>query len=387
MTVSNRAGIPSRRKSLMIAAAIVASLMLISPTLVAADTDASFTKDEAAFIVKADNPTNSEFETYNIDKGLEISNASKMFTEIFNLFILGSPVIKTGSFSAVMSNGRTVESKATTGLGTTEIFTKDLRAVYTATSDGDLISPIIETSSVYYQQAAMVVENYLGEKLYEGDKLIITGKVNQRLAFNSTYSYASVDSTHSVREKTVIIQYYVQDMDVNIELSRAGETDSKSIRFVSDIEVMVTTEGDYDYKGVKYSDLTPSSPCTIVYNSSSFSFESGSAKYIIDGRELPVKLLGQYSFTQETTADIWPDDQVDIKEFKEYVNGLPASSGNVTVSKSYHDVESEFGDVMADVVEKEIINILQSFIVPLIAVLIILVVIVTVVVVVLIKKR
>lgn len=387
MTACSRTGVRPRRTSLAIAAALIASLMLISPTLIAADTDASFTKDEAGCVIKANNPTESELEKYNISKMNEIESASEMFTKVFNVFLLGKPEMETVLFSTIISDGRTIESEGTGALGTTEIATEGLRNIYAVSSDGDLINPLIEQSSTYYQQAAAAIKAYLGDKVSEGDRIIVTGGVNQKTAYTSTYSYAAVDSSHSVKDEGCETLYCVQKMDVKIELSKAGETDGKSIQFVSNIKFMMVDNIDFDYKGAKYSDLTPTSPCRINHGASSFSFESGSAKYIVDGKEYPVKFQGVDSWSEETTADIWQNSDVNLKEFKNTINNIPASSGNVTVSKGYHDAEQEFGEVIAEVVEKTIIDLFMSFLVPIIVILAIFAVIIIVVLVVIVKKH
>jgi len=78
---------------------------------------------------------------------------------------------------------------------------------------------------------------------------------------------------------------------------------------------------------------------------------------------------------------------VNLKEYKNAINNIPASSGNVTVSKGYHDAEQEFGEVMAEVVEKTIIDLFMSFLVPIIVILAIFAVIIIVVLVVIVKKH
>lgn len=387
MTACSRTGIRSRRTLLSIAAALTVSLMLISPTLIAVDTDASFTKDEAGYLIKADNPTDSELEKYTINKENEIDSASEMFTKVFNVFVLDKPETETGFFSAIISNGRAIESDGTSALGTTEIATEGLRNVYTANSDGDLINPLIEQSSTYYRQAAAAIEAYLGDKINEGDRIIVTGELSQKIAYTSTYSYAAVDSTHSVKDEGCETLYCVQKMDVKIELTRAGENEGRSIQFISNIKFMMVDDIDFDYKGAKYSDLTPSSPCRINHGASSFSFESGSAKYVVDGKEYPVKFQGGDSWSEETTADIWLNSDVNLKHFRDAIDDIPASSGNVTVSKSYQDAEQEFGKVMAEIVEKTIIDLFMSFLIPIIVILAIFAVIIIVVLVIIVKKH
>jgi hypothetical protein len=377
MTNYNKGRIP-RSVTAAIFAVAATLMMLAVPMATVVDTDATFANDTAGYCIKMVDPTDEEIDKYNVfSKGSGLTLASEIFLKIFDLTIFDLTEVVTGSYKYDTAMGSKYEARAIDQSLVYEVYATEVKLVYTAQKDGKLIN-----SADYgpeYKTAAEAYAKFFGESISKGDRITVTGKITCRSASYLAYDYAAVDENHSVVTQGVNTEYFIYDIDVRIGLLRAGEEVGKLTSFQSNSKFMAFNEVRYDYHGTPYSQLTKDSPVTITFGKYDTSFVSGGSHYSVDGADYNVKYVPADSRTQETTAQIETDSNMNLDTLKELIWMIPASSGNVTVGKSYQESQEPYDAIVVEVVGQEIADLLMYLAIGFIILLVVVIVIVLVI--------
>ncbi|MBE6523642.1 MAG: hypothetical protein E7Z65_02035 [Thermoplasmata archaeon] len=104
---------------------------------------------------------------------------------------------------------------------------------------------------------------------------------------------------------------------------------------------MKEVKTEYDYGETKYSDLTPSSPCTEKIGPLKNHFVEGSTKFIVDSKEYAIKPVTSEAESKKSITYIM--NETEVAEYvillQNKVNNIPGSNINVTVDKTYEKKE------------------------------------------------
>lgn len=371
----------ARAMAIVAFAVAAVALMLAAPILSSVDTDAALTEDKAGASLVLVNPTDAELQTYLNNSRLEVvSEASEPFSRIFNQGAFNQPTVVTSSLTCKNGMGEKITSDSAISIMDVETFADGVTMTTVANASAPLISEEFCQKNPEYAAAGNAIKAYFGETLNAGDQVSITGKINNRAAIYITIEYAPVSDSTSVVKKATLTSYTIYDIDVKIALNKATSADVKEIQFRSDLKVMQSIEGTYDYKGTAYSDLTDQSPCTIKRSAPTYNFKSGGTHYTVNGSDYSIELPAGKESTDETHANITNNSDINLNSMKESIAKIPASSGNATVDKSFEAAESLYTDVVLGVVGQEIENLLIIIGAVVIGVIVVVVVLVIVLV-------
>jgi hypothetical protein len=360
-------GVPHRALATALAVAIVA-MMLAMPILSATASEASFVRDEAGFRVSMNRPTESEIEAY--DMGAQesiISSASNVFLRIFNMDLFELSKKTVGTYFSTIARGNNIGPSSTSQKFVANLESRDVILRYEATGQGSLFIPKVD--GVGYLDAAKALRNYVGDSVSAGDVLIISGKISRSEAMYDHSDYVAVDSEHSVPTSAVSEHYYIYGIDVTIGLLKKGYDLGRFFGFVSDCTFASRTTISYDYGGTEYSHITSESPCTIAFSDVEIGYVQGSSSFSIRDVPYPVMEEATAGYQIETQASIRTDSEVNLDSFRRYIGEIPASSANVSVVKTYADVDLIFDDIVLNVIGMQSVGIYEFIGGPVLAIL------------------
>ena len=367
-------------------AVVAAAMMLAVPIQISISADADFANDKGGFSVNMVNPTDEEIEEYEMGtKSAKIQRAIHKFTDILNEDILSLEEISAGSYVSLSSEGIKNESEARGDIIADEASLEDVKLVFIAEADG----PLLDTADLTddYKAAAKAINEYFGDTVNAGDRITLTGKMAIRDAVQTQFYYTHVDDKHSVAESGIHSAYHIDDINATLGILRADEETGKTIDLVSNYQYMTFYDINFNYKGVKYSDLTEDSPCIIEYGKTGVTFESGKACYKVNDQEYIIKVHGKDAHTEDDTATILTDSEVNLDKFREYIEKIPTSSGNVTVERGYDAAEGPYDAIVIDIATEEVLDILMTLIWVCVAIAAIVAVIIVILIVHKSKKR
>ena len=383
-------GVKSRRIMIVMAVVFAVALMVAVPVFTVVDTDAEVSDDSAGYSISMTNPNDDDFASYVTYVGgkgkiQNIEDASDIFLRIFNLGGL-VPTFTSQSYSLTYAEGAKYTSEQSSEITDVEVSADGIVMEYTFAADGDLIDPDASLNSEYVP-AINAIKVLFGDTVGNGDVLKITGKVNTKNASQEELNFVAVNGTHSIYKDGDAQFYYVADIDVTIEFIHSGASVGR-IHYRADDRYLADSAVKYDYNGVAYSDLTPLTPCKVLYSTASFDYEAGSARYTVGDTEYRV---GHTSTAVEidTYADVRANTDWNLNDFRTTINGIPAPSadGNVKVDKTYDGAEDAFASTVLDVVGDDLLKIILIAVGVFIGAVVLIIVLVIVLVVVLSKKK
>lgn len=338
--------------SKMMVAVIVAAAMCITPLFVIEDADAALKEDKAGYSIEMKNPTADELSKYSVDRDTVIMmSAQMMVAEFINvgLFMTSVPTVSAPeSFIYTTATGETITSNSTAAVTAVKVEANKIKVE--ASPIIAMPVGVVDTSNLTEKQKAAVdaINEYMGT-VQVGDKVVLEGNIYLDYGNKETTEFADVTDSSVVKTKDTYEAYYRANTTLKLTVIKSDET-SKSIEFKADGSMSGTNTTTYDYKGVAYKDLTPTSKCAVTEKESGSM--SGSEFFTVNGKDYDVTDSGNADpVTEETVADIDPVTDYTIpSSLKTRINNLPASSGNVTVGKEYSDAESAYNSVKDEVV-------------------------------------
>ncbi len=385
-----RTGRKARKIMTVFAAVFAVAVMLAVPLLSAVDSEASFTSGEAGYCVTATNATDTELSNYGLlSKEYYLANnpGTVVFMKIFNLspLLFTSKSLTAETYNLKSYDGMKIESDRTQTYSGHEYSFEKVSMEYTSSTSGTLL--IDESSYDDYNAAIAAIKAEFGNIVSVDDKLTITGTIKNRIAGKNTVDFAKVDDTNSVVKGSTNTVFAIFDIDVTITFKHLDST--KSVTFTSSQKFQVDTEATYDYKGKAYSDLKEGDKYDVSYMDKYY-FESGSSCYKVDGTEYKIDIKKDPSYPETDQPVVFATDanvQYRMNLLKAEIELLPASAGNVTIGKSFSDVDSAYTDVMAAVAIDDIMKIVLIVIGVIVAIAVIIALIIVVLIVKKSKKK
>ena len=369
------------RKILTIAAAVfAAALMIAVPVLSAVDTDADFTKDEAGYSIKLDNPSDEQMAKVGLNKFYTITSALWEDADIFNDAVVEVTKQKADTYSYTIAEGQKVLSDEKLDQLAYKLDAGGFEMVLTAKANGLVFNEDALFMSAKLKAAVKALNEYFGE-VKTGDTISIVGDVKDEYAMVSSSEYLLLDDGKCVYSKVVTSGYYVQNIGLEIEHGRDHFV-QKKVRYDSDFKGVTAGEANikYDESPVKVG-----TTYTVTY-STSMTY-SGDTYFTIDGNKYSlVPEPHQEPEEKGTVTELKEQSSVGISsDLKPKIDSLPASEDGMTIEKTYSSAESVVDGVMMDAVGKDILKII--LIVVAAAVITLLVIIVLVVILVKRKKK
>ena len=388
MSTDIGAGKSSRKILTIVAAVLAVALMVAAPLITAVDTDAAFTPTDAGFLISSENPTDAEIFTYSGETrgGIYIDdNSTKVFLKIFNVgpgSIFGEPTVTQDKLTTKYGEGSQIESDTVRSKMVDEMTAENVTMVFTATDSGELIPDGYEYL-INYKDAADAIREFLGNSVSAGDTLTVKGSLKSRYATQSIVHYAAVDDTKSVVKDQADSFYYVYGVDVTIELKH-GSNAAKTINFHSDKKYLLERDYNVDYKGKAYSDLQPGDMCRFVNDIDRYLFESGGSHFTVNGKDYGIEHTAFPPTTVDQPVDIITDSTMNLDTLKAIIALIPASSGNVTVDKTYEALDKEMSAIASDVALDDI---LKFVLIGAAVVIGIFVIVILIIVIIIVKKK
>ena len=337
-----------------LAAAFVVAVMCLAPLSVVDSADASFKEDEAGWSLRMDNPTNEELTAFGVDKDDKVAESLIILSKWIDLGLFLPPSGSTmDSFYFAEASGMQIESDSANQIYASKIAVKGLSLTVTAKLGGKIINDITPETNEKDKAAMGAIYAYLGD-VAVGDKVVITGDFSIEYTIFSEINYASIDDEYSITTDGVYSEYIVNDFDISMKLVKAGETDGKSIDFVTDIKGGAILDSELTYNA-DIKDIVPTTKGTKT-NSISDSI-SGDAYFTVDGKDYDAVLEYESDDSpEEIVAEDWMvmDEYFTIdSDIKDTAAGLPDSTDNVKVGKEYSDAKSLYSDVKSDASKKK----------------------------------
>ena len=388
MSDNGRAGAISRGTKTVLAVALIAAMVLAVPVMVSFDSDAEITDGEAGYSIKMVNPTDDEIATYGIGpKAWDIVTEARYVTYIFNTTQYGGNyTVTSDTYESKFAEGLKQCSDYFENVNTECMKAEGVTITFTATSSGDLLKDEdYEPDDV--KAAIEAVKDHFGNDVDIGDELRFTGKIKTEFSAKVKTDLAKVTDGQNVVTGIGIEQYYVTDIDVTIAFTHEGKT--KTISATSDFKFMLERSAEYDFHGTEYSQITPSTSCTVKYGPDKYSFRTGDIDYKVGDKDCSI----DYAFTpradHDTYATILTDVQLNtaLNNMKSDAAAYPSGTANVTVDREFSDAESAYADVMVDVVGDDLMKILMIIGGVVLGVIALIVIAIIVIVVVMRKKR
>ena len=381
-----RTGIKSRKIMTIMAAVFAVAMMLAVPFVVAIDSDADFTKDDAGYSIELKDPTDEQLSKVGVDKADDAMEAIYYEMMLFNggeFGVFSDPVMTSDSYEATTASGQKITSDSMITITTNNINAKNVKITMNVTDNGKLISPYISYMPDKLKAAADAIAAYIGENVSIGDKVEITGDINVKSATQVENKYKFLSDNKCVIEKEISTTYGVEDVDLTIKMIRADST-TKEIQLRSTVKGLGGSETTYTYDddnvvvGTHYTTKTE--------NTESF---SGDEYYVVDGKEYSLITEGTELPSEGivTAGDIF--NQSDIKVDPDYaiiIAALPASEDGMKIEKTYAAAESAFDNVVMEAVGNDLLKLIL-IIGGVILGIIVLIIILIIVLVVLKKKK
>ena len=278
--------------------------------------------------------------------------------------------------------GEKIESNSVTDLITDEIFTDQITITITAKENGKLIDSSIEYYPADMKAAAAAIEDYLGEDVVVGDKVVITGKINWRYSEQSTDEYKLLDGGKCVIDENVSTYYIVDDTDLDVKFVSSGL--EKSFKIVSDVKGMFVSEWEY-----KYDSETITTGTGYTAKNTVSSTYSGGSHFTVNGKDYDLDLDPKARPEKKGTAVLLEQSSTMVFDntLKQRIDKLPATTGNITVDKTYDAAETVFGEVVVDAVGDDLLKLLLIIGGVILGVIVLIIILIIVLVVVLKKKK
>ena len=378
-------GIRSRKIMTIMLAAFAVALMIAVPLFAAVDTDADFTEESAGYSIDMVNPTDAQLDKVNVKKYSAIQFVLMNEMEIFDTAFWGEPTTMTmDSYAYQHSEGGKVTTNQNQDIVATVVKAENVKIEFTIAAACDLFVPEDEMSAPQ-KEAAKAIETYLGGKtLAVGDKITLTGKINEEFAADDCSEYKMLADNKCIRSKETVTWYVLDDLDLTITFTKGS--DAKDIGLVSTVKGMIVDEDRFEYAS---EDIQIGTAYSIKNEVSSLL--SGKTYYKVDGKECSLILAPEQDPTIETTVtslDIKAQSSIVVPNYiKNRAAGLPDSEEGMTIGKEYSNAQSMFDNVTMDAVGKDILDALLLIIGIVIAVIVIIIILVIVLIVLKKKKK
>lgn len=367
------------------------AIMLAVPILTAVDTDAAFEKGEAGLCKTLNNPTNAEVSKYMVGTSRADVVTEDIGTSLFmclfrvNTALFDEPTATVATLNIKDYMGVEIGDDWTDMLSGREVTAESVSIEYTATGSGELLDASYDNEFSNYKDAYDAIKAYFGDSVSIDDKLTVTGTIKSRHAFKDTTNFAAVDDTKNVMKDEKQVHFILYDTDVSIAFTHGGET--KTISFRSNQSFEFTRTTSVDYKGKAYTDLTASDKCDISYLDS-YDYEAGSTYYKVNGTDCKVKdEMTPLAPEENQPVEFITNNEIqsELNGMKLIVNNNPASSGNVTVDKTYDAAKSAYSALGAEVMIDDLLLIIVAVVIG--VVILILLLVAAIVIVVIVKKK
>ena len=376
-------GVTSRRILTVMVAVVAVAVMLAVPLITAVDTDADSEGIKAGYSVKLENATPDQVTTATggMTKAMLLNSAIGLGMMIFNPTAFGVPTADDGPLTASIAAGQEISADKTRdrSFGSATISCDDGTVTFTAMVDDSLISPDIDSCPQSFQDAAEAIAAYLGANVHDEDTVAITGSFNSKHANEDVYEYTILEGNKCVLKKSVETDYLADDVDVTITLTHGAE--SKSIRFVSNIHGLYSSEWNYTY------DATPVVPGTqFTAKNTIGSYYSGEMFFEVN--EQKYNLSQSVSLDRTGTADIVDQASIIIEsDLETTISLIPDTAAAATIDKTYDAASSAFDDVVMSAVGDDILKLILIIVGIVIGVLVLIVILIVVLIVLSKKKK
>ena len=336
----------------MVAAILVAAVMLAVPLSIVIDSDAAYTEAEKGYSVKMTKPTATELTAFGeTEKSVMFDGLGELnLNEIINNSVFGdmsTATVTSDTFSNDFAAGESVASGSKTTISSSVFSAKNVKYTIPVTVAGKLTKAITLETTEKEKAVIEAINAYFEENVAVGDKIVITGDIYESEAMKTVNEYAAVGDDKCTMSKGTMNTYAVSDTSITIELIKSGDESGKQIKFVADGKGSVEMTAKYEYDK-DYSELTPGYSGTIK---TSYSVStSGDAYFKIDGTNYSLKEdYDPEGWEMPCLAAIVDQSSIGISaELTLTIEGLPASSDNISVEKDYADAESAFNSVKSD---------------------------------------
>lgn len=348
-----RTGRKARKILTVMAAVFAVAMMLAVPLVVAVDSEAEFVKDEQGYCVNYTNPTPAQMPA--TVKTEVIMEALLSDLIIFNTGIFEDIAVSDDPITIKIARGEKIESDTTKLISEFEIYADKITITITATEDGDLIDPTIDTMPKVFKDAAEAIKSVMKNEVTTGDVVKITGSLNVKMAAEEDTKYNFLNDNFCVKGKVTTTAYFVNNYDLTVSFKH-GSDEEKSVKLFSDLKGMYADEETYEYEttpieiGTKY---------TIKDTVSSFNVK-GDTHYTVKDKEYTI--ISSPEPDPEVhdvvkVGDLVTESSINTDEIKTEIAGLPDPADNVTVDKTYGGAQSAFDGVVMDAVGKDILKI------------------------------
>ena len=274
---------------------------------------------------------------------------------IFNTGIFEDIAVSDDPITIKIARGEKIESDTTKLISEFEIYADKITITITATEDGDLIDPTIDTMPKVFKDAAEAIKSVMKNEVTTGDVVKITGSLNVKMAAEEDTKYNFLNDNFCVKGKVTTTAYFVNNYDLTVSFKH-GSDEEKSVKLFSDLKGMYADEETYEYEttpieiGTKY---------TIKDTVSSFNVK-GDTHYTVKDKEYTI--ISSPEPDPEVhdvvkVGDLVTESSINTDEIKTEIAGLPDPADNVTVDKTYGGAQSAFDGVVMDAVGKDILKI------------------------------
>lgn len=373
MSSNPKAGRSSHKILTIVAAVFAVAFMLAAPLLVAVDSDADLTEAKMGFRADMTNPTDDQLAEWGyFEKSDFLMMPIDEYLTIFNQDLFNDPVVGSEPLKLIDAWGEKIESDSVTDLITDEVLTDEITITITVKANGKLINTFIDDYPADVRAAAAAVQDYLGEDVVVGDKVVITGKINWKLSEQTTDKYKLLEGGKCVIDQSVYTYYLVDDMDLDVKLVKSGS--EKSFKIVSDLKGVFVSEWQYKYDSETITEGTGYTATNTV--SSTY---SGGSHFTVDGKDYNLDVDEKVRPQRTGTAVLIEQSSIVISDTLKYkVNKLPATTGNIAVDKTYDAAETVFGEVVLDALGDDILKIIIIAIVVFVIVVALIVILIVV---------